>query len=248
MTMTTITVKMDTIDLRGADSAPVGGRHVDNLQGLLRGTRDPSFDPGPIDGLGGRRTRDAVVAFQSANHLAADAIVGPLTWGKLIPYFQTSCVPPAVPPPGPGQMSVMVFFTCRQDGDQSPPVPLTRVVPEAPAVLRAALEQELLGPSGEEGAAGFFSWFSGATAGMLRGVELEPAGRAVVDFADLRPVIPGASSSAGSHLLLSQLDATVFQFPNVETVQYRIDGSCDVFFEWLQMQCHDRTRSHRQPA
>ena len=84
--MAQVTVDMETIDLRNAESAPAPGRHVDNLQGLLAGTRSPAFDPGPIDGVGGARTRAAVVAFQSANGLAADAVVGPATWRALIPF------------------------------------------------------------------------------------------------------------------------------------------------------------------
>jgi hypothetical protein len=84
--MVQVTVTMDTIDLRNAERTPVRGRHVDNLQGLLTGARSPAFDPGPIDGVGGARTKGAVVAFQAANGLAADAIVGPMTWRALIPF------------------------------------------------------------------------------------------------------------------------------------------------------------------
>lgn len=84
--MSSVTVNMDFIDLRNAQSTLVIGRHVDNLQGLLAGTRKGAWDPGPIDGLGGPRTKAAVIAFQGANFLAQDAIVGPLTWGKLIPF------------------------------------------------------------------------------------------------------------------------------------------------------------------
>lgn len=84
--MSSVTINMDFIDLRTAESSLVLGRHVDNLQGLLKGTRNAAWDPGPIDGLGGARTKAAVIAFQGANALAQDAIVGPLTWGKLIPF------------------------------------------------------------------------------------------------------------------------------------------------------------------
>ena len=88
--MVQVTVQMDTIDLRRAEDTNLEGRHVDNLQGLLAGTRFPEFDPGPIDGLGGPRTRAAVIAFQVANGLDADAIVGPLTWGALVPFAGSS--------------------------------------------------------------------------------------------------------------------------------------------------------------
>ena len=84
--MAQITVSLDTIDLRSANEVLVRGRHVDNLQGLLAGTRIPEFSPGPIDGLGGARTLTAVIAFQSAEGLVVDAIVGPRTWSALVPF------------------------------------------------------------------------------------------------------------------------------------------------------------------
>ena len=42
------------------------------------------FDPGVIDGIWGRRTEGAVRAFQVANGLLADGIVGPITWKALV--------------------------------------------------------------------------------------------------------------------------------------------------------------------
>lgn len=112
---------------------------------------------------------------------------------------------------------------------------------EAPAppevVLAGALEAVLEGPSREEREAGRFSWFSAETAGMLRSVEVDGEGRAVVDFEDLRTVIPGAGSSAGSEALLDELNGTVFRVPGVTSVEYRIRGSCSAFWEWLQYDC-----------
>lgn len=37
------------------------------------------FDPGPIDGITGKKTRAAIIAFQTAKGLKADGIAGPLT-------------------------------------------------------------------------------------------------------------------------------------------------------------------------
>ena len=54
------------------------------------------------------------------------------------------------------------------------------------------------------------SWFSSRTAGALRSESIDSVGHAVVDFEDLRPLIPNASSSAGSEMLLQELNAAVF--------------------------------------
>jgi spore germination protein GerM len=110
-------------------------------------------------------------------------------------------------------------------------------VPDAVPRLRAALEWLVRGPTTAEGAAGIRSWFSEKTAGSLREVEVDTTGRAVVDFHDLRPLIPNASSSFGSTMLLQELNGTVFQFPEIRSVEYRMEGSCDLFWEWLQYGC-----------
>src|SRR5687768_7042407 len=56
------------------------GQAVRELQQAL--AKD-GFNPGPIDGDFGPLTRGAVLAYQRANHLAVDGIVGPQTWGSL---------------------------------------------------------------------------------------------------------------------------------------------------------------------
>jgi spore germination protein GerM len=131
-----------------------------------------------------------------------------------------------------GTLTVRVHFTRDEE-----PEPVEREIQRAPGVLRSALEAQLRGPTAAERAAGLFSWFSERTAGMLRDVRLDEAGRAIVDFHDFTRTISGASSSAGSRILLNELNHTVFQFESVRSVEYRIDGSCDAFWNWLQAEC-----------
>lgn len=45
--------------------------------------KNAGFDPGPIDGKMGERTKKAVVEFQKTNALEPDGIVGRKTWSKL---------------------------------------------------------------------------------------------------------------------------------------------------------------------
>lgn len=121
-------------------------------------------------------------------------------------------------------------------------VAVRRTVPKTVGVLRAAIESLQAGPTAGEQAAGYTSWFSSETASLPVGVTIS-SGTAVVDFDPSLPtIIPNASTSAGSTQLLAQLDATVFQFPTVTAVEYRLGGRCDAFFQWLQMSCEVRPR------
>lgn len=133
--------------------------------------------------------------------------------------------------------SVVVVFT-----DDEAPFAVRRPVASPSPGLRAALEWLVRGPTAEERAAGVDSWFSEATAGTLTSVEVDAAGQAIVDFHGLRDLIPNASSSTGSTLLLMELDGTVFQVPEIRSVEYRLDGSCTAFWEWLQRPCQTVTR------
>ena len=56
------------------------GDTVRKLQELLNAL---GHDCGSVDGIFGSKTKAAVLAFQKANGLGADGIVGPLTWAKL---------------------------------------------------------------------------------------------------------------------------------------------------------------------
>ena len=86
--------------------------------------------------------------------------------------------------------------------------------PPLSAALRAALERRLGGPTSADDT----TWFSQATANSLRSVVVDSGGDAIVDFHDLRPHIPNASSSAGSQILLDDLNEVVFAFPGIASV------------------------------
>lgn len=67
-----------------------------NIAEIQRALHAKGFDPGPHDGILGGRTRMAIRAFQAANGLVVDGIVGAVTAGKLF----TTCKPdPAQAPP-----------------------------------------------------------------------------------------------------------------------------------------------------
>ncbi len=90
--MAQVVASMDTIDLRQAEARVVTGKDVKTLQALLNlfltagdaGEDGSPIPPLALDGVAGAKTKQAVLAFQTAAHLATDAVVGPLTWRKLI--------------------------------------------------------------------------------------------------------------------------------------------------------------------
>lgn len=127
--------------------------------------------------------------------------------------------------------SVTVVFTRDER-----PAPVRRAVDGSPTLERA-LTLLLAGPSEEEREAGLTSWFSDRTAGALRSVSMTPEGAVTVDLADLRQALPGASSSAGSAMLMQELTGTVFAFEEVASVTFTTEGSCDAFWNWLQRSC-----------
>ena len=66
------------------------GESVKTLQERLNAK---GYNAGSVDGIFGKNTQAAVMAFQKANGLAADGIVGKLTWAKL--YDTTAALPAA---------------------------------------------------------------------------------------------------------------------------------------------------------
>ncbi len=58
------------------------------VRDIQRALKNAGYDPGPIDGIIGRRTKRAIIDFQKANRLSPDGIVGRKTWGKLGPHLR----------------------------------------------------------------------------------------------------------------------------------------------------------------
>lgn len=58
----------------------VSGVSVEDVQ---RALKQAGFDPGPVDGRIGKKTKSAIKEFQRRHHLTADGIVGERTWSYL---------------------------------------------------------------------------------------------------------------------------------------------------------------------
>lgn len=140
--------------------------------------------------------------------------------------------------PAADEMDVTVWFVCEAAAGADPEAegtfaPVVRRQPRTPAVLGAAVSAFLGGTTdAEEQAHGVH----GLTAGPVRAAVTMEGARAIVDFSDdLRASATGGGTSTGSLLLQGALDRTVFQFPTVDEVEYRLGGSCDAFWSWQQV-------------
>ena len=142
----------------------------------------------------------------------------------------------------PEVQTISVVFASADQSDCSNTETFERTIDEAADPIASAFELLVAGPTAEEQATGAGSFFSADTEGMVLSVTLE-AGLLTVEFDDLRPVIPNASTSCGSMSLIAQLNGTAFQFDDVDRVTYLIEGSCPAFFNWLQTECQEYARS-----
>ena len=145
-------------------------------------------------------------------------------------------------PKGP---TVEVYYGVGDGSDCGDVQPFVRILADDVDLYRSTFQQLVAGPSAEEIEAGAASFFSSETASVTKSAVLTD-GLLTVDFTDLRPLIPNASTSCGSQALLAQLSSTAFQFPDVERTRYLIEGSCNDFANWLQRECFDTERSGRE--
>ncbi len=96
------------------------GPAVTDLQNKLKAA---GFNPGGVDGVFGPKTKAAVVAFQRAQGITVDGIVGPQTWGKLNRTSGPAPTNPTTPtqpggPAGRGTAEAFVQKALAQNGDR----------------------------------------------------------------------------------------------------------------------------------
>ena len=126
------------------------------LQQLLRARNHPVT----VDGIFGPLTETAVKEFQQSQGLAADGIVGPLTWPKLIVQVKKGSTGDAVK----GVQEVMKFHD--QSGGEAPPVQVDGIFgPKTDAFVRGF--QSALGIT-VDGIVGPITWRA-LVSGMLSG-------------------------------------------------------------------------------
>ncbi len=180
---------------------------------------------------------DVDTAIILAQEPAAGAEVEPRTTITVDVQIIATCNAPDPVAPGPGEISIGVLFEC--GGDYNYPtagIALPRIVPEQTGQpidrIEWALRSVLAGPTADERAVGFESFFGPATADSLNAVTLTD-GRLVVDFNEAI-IVNNMSTSTGGLFFNAELQRNVFQHPEVDSVEFHFNGDCEAwsgFFE-----------------
>ena len=142
-----------------------------------------------------------------------------------------TCNAPDPLEPGLGETVITVLFEC--GGDAVAPtggVGVPRIVPDSSTPvdrIEWTLRSLLAGPTTDEQGLGFESAFDARTVDALRGVSLTD-GALVVDFNDAI-IVNNMNTATGMVFFQAELKRNVFQFPEVETVEFHFDGDCEAW-------------------
>src|SRR5215475_14495940 len=69
----------EKLERKDPPAPPPSGKSKDVILGLQKALKKVGYDPGPIDGIMGKKTSEALKQFQRDNGLAADGVAGSAT-------------------------------------------------------------------------------------------------------------------------------------------------------------------------
>lgn len=152
-----------------------------------------------------------------------------------------------------GRAGIMVFFGCEHQATE-------RGFPvhefnhgdedgEPGQRLATAVEAYLEGPDDAITEAGYTSALGETGANSLNGVTVDN-GAAKLSFTQALADDSELGSSAVNDAFLAQIVATALQFPEIDTVQFEMDGSCKAFWEELYggPECFEPIGRSQQPG
>lgn len=125
-----------------------------------------------------------------------------------------------------------IYFNCGNIVEASGSTFVYRTVPRTAQRLTATLTELVKGPTEEEAALGFGSFFSSATADAFRGVTISD-GRAFIDFNrfDVPDVV--MNTDQGRDFFVVNIAANALQYSSVTSVELRLEGSCTAFSQMI---------------
>jgi hypothetical protein len=124
---------------------------------------------------------------------------------------------------GTAPNEVAVHFPCGDEDFHYQPV--ARDLHPGMSPIESALRHLLAGPTSNEQAIGFISWFSEETADALISVTVKE-GHLVADF-NAGILVNNASTSSGAVAFNDELRVNLFAFDEVDSIEFHINGSCE---------------------
>jgi hypothetical protein len=147
-----------------------------------------------------------------------------------------TCNPPDPLAPGPGEVIISVFFECGNEGFYpTEGIGVPRIVVEPETTLdriELVLRSMLAGPTNDERGVGVTSFFDASTGAALNSVTFSD-GHVVADFNDAI-LVNNASTSTGSMFFNAELQRNMFMIPEVDSVEFHINGSCEAWSAFFQ--------------
>jgi hypothetical protein len=137
----------------------------------------------------------------------------------------------AEPDPGSDNRNVRVFFACGETDVPTGATWVYRQVAQEDRLIPETVRHLVAGPTPVERQDGFRSLFTPATADAVIEVSRE-GGDVVVDLRALGPM-PSITAGDDGPFFLADLNNTLFQHEVVETVEYRMEGSCEEFWAYF---------------
>ena len=128
-------------------------------------------------------------------------------------------------------MVLKIYFTCGNAAAPTADMFVYRPLPRSQQVLTATLNELVKGPSSSDTSLGFRSIFTNEDAESVKSLTVK-SGEAVIDFSRLPPVT-GLGATDDADFFVANLNANVFQFTSVKSVEYRLGGSCAAFWGHL---------------
>jgi hypothetical protein len=133
--------------------------------------------------------------------------------------------------PDAGSRVVRLFYACGAALEPAGNTWVYREIPGEGDILLLTMQQLAAGPTPAERNDGFRSVFSVATSDAVITVERD-ASDVVVDLRDLGP-LPSLRVGSGGLFFLAALNNTVFQHEDIDTIEYRVEGSCEAFWAYF---------------
>lgn len=142
-----------------------------------------------------------------------------------------------------GTTVLRVYFPCGGTDLAIGGTYVYRVVPATDLVLTTTISEMTKGLDRDEAGLGFRTPFPAAAEGSFPGLSIVD-GTALIEFSSDSIFPPGVDTAEGAQIFLSTLNANVFQFSSIAAVEYRLNGSCDAFWQRLGAEeCDPITRA-----